>query len=50
MLSVLRQQSFYSEGLGFDIIDYYAWIKEAKLVRFRVNVADFEQRRYFDRF
>jgi glutamine synthetase len=49
-LACLRADATLVEQLGPSFVDYYAFIKEAEIDRFNLEVSDWEQREYFDMF
>lgn len=46
----LREDATLVEQLGPAFVDYYAFIKEAEIERFNLDVSEWEQREYFDMF
>jgi glutamine synthetase len=49
-LAHLRDDATLVEQLGPAFVDYYAFIKEAEIDRFNLEVSEWEQREYFDMF
>jgi glutamine synthetase len=49
-LVCLRNDTALVEQLGQVFVDYYAFIKEAEIERFNLEVSEWEQREYFDIF
>jgi glutamine synthetase len=46
----LKDDPFFREQLGADLVDYYVFIKNAEIERFQAEVSDWEQREYFEMF
>lgn len=49
-LAHLREDATLVAQLGPGFVDYYAFIKEAEIERFNLDVSEWEQREYFDMF
>ena len=49
-IACLRSDPVLTEGIGQAFVDYYAFIKEAEIARFNLEVTEWEQREYFDLF
>ena len=46
----LNEDSFFREAMGQAFVDYYVFIKNAEIVRFQLEVTEWEQAEYFDLF
>ena len=46
----LREDPFFRKAMGPEFVDYYAFIKNAEVERFQMEVTDWEQAEYFDAF
>ena len=49
-VAALRKDALFCERFGAGFIDYPMTIKEAEIARFLSEVADWEQREYFENF
>lgn len=47
-LHCLREDEALTTALGKSFVDYYAFIKEAEIARFNLEVSEWEHREYFD--
>ncbi len=47
-LQCLREDEVLTNALGKPFVDYYAFIKEAEIARFNLEVSEWEHREYFD--
>ncbi len=46
----LRDDPFFRETMGAELVDYYVFIKNAEIDRFQAEVTEWEQREYFEMF
>ena len=48
--SALKDDPFFREAMGAELVDYYVHIKNAEIERFQAEVTEWEQREYFEMF
>jgi glutamine synthetase len=46
----LKDDPFFREAMGAELVDYYVFIKNAEIDRFQAEVTEWEQREYFEMF
>lgn len=46
----LKDDPFFREAMGAELVDYYVFIKNAEIERFQTEVTEWEQREYFEMF
>jgi len=46
----LQEDPFFRNAMGAELVDYYVHIKNAEIERFQSEVAEWEQREYFEMF